>query len=79
MNTLLHVNPRGTVTLPKSVRKLLGIPTGGGIIMVNVRESDVILQAAVAFPVEMYTDERLAEFDAAEAELGKRLAKRGKK
>ena len=79
MNTLLHVNPRGTVTLPKSVRKLLGLSNGGGIVLVNVRESDVVLQPAVAFPVEMYTDERLAEFDAAEAELGKRLAKRGKK
>ncbi len=79
MNTLLHVNSRGTVTLPKSVRKLLGLSNDGGIVMVNVRENDVVLQPAVAFPVEMYTDARLAEFDAAEAELGKRLAKRGKK
>jgi bifunctional DNA-binding transcriptional regulator/antitoxin component of YhaV-PrlF toxin-antitoxin module len=79
MNTLLQVNPRGTVTLPKSVRKLLGISNSGGIIIMNLRDNDVVLQPAIAFPVEMYTDARMAEFDAADAELGKRLAKRNKK
>jgi len=44
--------------------------------MVNVRENDVLLQPAVAFPVEMYSDSQIAEFDTADAELGKRLAKR---
>lgn len=67
------------MTLPKAVRKMLGISTGGGIVILNLRENDVVLQPAVAFPVEMYTDARIAEFDAADAELGKRLAKRIKK
>ena len=67
------------MTLPKSVRKMLGISNGGGIVMLNLRENDVLLQPAVAFPVEIYTDARIAEFDAADDELGKRLAKRGKK
>lgn len=79
MNTILQVNPRGTMTLPKSVRTMLGISSSGGIVMLNLRENDVVLQPAVAFPVEMYTDARIAEFDAADAELGKRLAKRIKK
>jgi len=67
------------MTLPKAVRKMLGISNGGGIVMLNLRDNDVVLQPAVAFPVEMYTDAHIAEFDAADAELGKRLAKRGKK
>jgi len=67
------------MTLPKSVRTMLGISSSGGIVMLNLRENDVVLQPAVAFPVEMYTDARIAEFDAADAELGKRLAKRIKK
>jgi hypothetical protein len=57
---------------------MLGISSGGGIVMVNVRENDVLLQPAVAFPVEMYTASRIAEFDVADAELSKRLAKRSK-
>ena len=67
------------MTLPKAVRKMLGISSGGGIVMLNLRENDVVLQSAMAFPVEMYTDARLADFDEADAELGKRLAKRIKK
>ncbi len=79
MNTIIQVNPRGSLTLPKAVRKALGIPQGGGIVMLNVRENEVVLQPTAAFPIEMYTDARVAEFDAADDELGKGLAKRIKK
>lgn len=79
MNTILQVNPRGSLTLPKAVRKALGISQSGGIVMLNVRENEVVLQPTAVFPVEMYTDARVAEFDAADEELGKALAMRTKK
>ena len=65
--------------MPKAVRKALGISQSGGIVMLNVRENEVVLQPTAVFPVEMYTDARVAEFDAADEELGKALAMRTKK
>ena len=35
-------------------------------------------EPGVAFPIEIYTDARVAEFDAAEADLRKRLKRRAK-
>lgn len=61
MKIILSVNSRGTVTLPVQVRKLLGIPKGGELILQTTKEGVVLLPGAV-FPVEMYTDEREAEF-----------------
>jgi len=77
MNTILQINARGTLTLPKFVRKALGVG-GGGVVMLDFRDNAVVLQPAVAFPIEMYTDARIAEFDEADAELGKRMAKKGR-
>jgi len=79
MNTIVQVNPRGTLTLPKAVRKALGISTGGGIVMLSMRENEVALQPTAAFPIEMYTEARVAEFDAADAELRQALATKAKK
>lgn len=70
MNKILQVNPRGSLTLPKAVRKALGIPQSGGIVMLDLRKNEVVLQPTVAFPFEMYTDARVAEFDAAGDALG---------
>ncbi len=41
--------------------------------MANVGQDGIVLHPAVAFPIEMYTDERIAEFDAADAALAKRM------
>ena len=74
MNTILKINDRGTLTLPKPLRKALGV-SNGGVLMCNFRESTVMLQAAVTYPVRMYTDKEIAEFDAADAALGDKMDK----
>ena len=58
------------MTLPKALRKALGVD-GGGIVMADVTEDGIVLHPAAAFPIEMYTDDRVAEFDAEDAALGK--------
>jgi len=75
MNAILELNSRGTLTLPKAMRHLLGIDHGGRIIA-ETSEDGILLRPGVAFPIEVYTDARVAEFDAAEAELGKHLKRR---
>lgn len=68
MQNLITVNERGALTLPKEVRKLMGIPTGGPV-QVRMTGEGVLLVPVAAFPIEMYTKERLAEFAGEEAKL----------
>ena len=68
MENLIIVNQRGALTLPKEVRKQLGIPNGGPM-TVHVTSEGVLLVPVAAFPVEMYSKERLAEFAAEEEKL----------
>jgi bifunctional DNA-binding transcriptional regulator/antitoxin component of YhaV-PrlF toxin-antitoxin module len=77
MNTILELNSRGALTLPKSLRRLLGVEHGGRIIA-ETSDQGVLLRPGVAFPIEIYTDARMAEFDAAEEDLKKHLKRRAK-
>ena len=72
---MIQVNERGTLTLPKLMRKPLGL-TKGGILLAELSEQGVLLKPSVAFPVEMYSDARVAEFDRADAELERHLRRK---
>jgi len=63
------------MTLPKVLRKALGVERGG-VVMANSGKDGIVLHPAVAFPIEMYSDARVAEFDAADAELAKHVARK---
>ncbi len=65
------------MTLPKPLRKALGVDKGG-IVMAEVREDGIVLHPAAAFPIELYSDARVAEFDAADAALAERLGSKQK-
>ena len=71
MNAILELNSRGTLTLPKAMRHLLGIDNGGRIIA-ETSEKGILLRP-VRIPIEIYSDARVVEFDAAEADLRKHL------
>jgi hypothetical protein len=43
--------------------------------MANADKDGIVLHPAVAFPIEMYSDARIAEFDKTEAELAKHLSR----
>ena len=70
MNAILKVNSRGTLTLPKPLREALGV-SGGGTLVCDVRGDDVVLQSTMTkYPIEMYTDKRIAEFKEDEDSIG---------
>ena len=75
MTATIQVNQRGSLTLPKALRKLLGIEKGG-VVMAEDAPEGIVLKPAVAFPVEMYGDERIAEFDRADQELARHLKRK---
>ena len=77
MTTTIQINKRGTLTLPKELRKRLGLEKGG-VIIAEVSDNGIILKPAVAFPIEMYTDSRIKEFEKEDEKLMEHLKKRSK-
>jgi AbrB family looped-hinge helix DNA binding protein len=70
------MNGRGALTIPKELRRRLGLKEGGRVV---VEETDhgLLLRRGAAPAVEIYTDERVAEFarNNEEALAGYRLKK----
>ena len=77
MNTSIQVNSRGTMTLPKALRGRLGLAKGG-VVLAEVSDDGILLRPGVTVPIELYTDARVAEFDAADAALGRHLTRKRK-
>ena len=78
MQATISVSGRGLIVLPVEMRKAVGIRPQDTLIAETTPEG-ILLRPAVTLPVEIYTPERLAEFDAAEADLAAVLTKRGVK
>jgi bifunctional DNA-binding transcriptional regulator/antitoxin component of YhaV-PrlF toxin-antitoxin module len=61
MTKVVNINDRGTLTLPKAMRRRLGV-NGNAQVVAEETDEGVLLRAGVTFPVEVYSDSRLAEF-----------------
>ena len=75
MKTTLTLTNRGVVTLPAKLRRALGLKADDQLIAETTPEG-LLLRPAVTLPVEIYSEKRIREFDAAEAELAKVLSRR---
>jgi AbrB family looped-hinge helix DNA binding protein len=61
MTKVININERGTLTLPKELRRRIGLK-GSGQVVAEETSDGILIRAGVTFPVEMYTDKRVAEF-----------------
>ena len=77
MKARLIVTSRGVVTLPAKLRQALGIRADDQLIAETTPEG-LLLRPAITLPVEVYTGQRIREFDEAEAELDKVLRRKKK-
>ena len=68
MKATVTITSRGVITLPAKLRQALGLKVEDHLIAETTPEG-LLLRPAVTLPVEMYTPERVREFDAAEQEL----------
>jgi bifunctional DNA-binding transcriptional regulator/antitoxin component of YhaV-PrlF toxin-antitoxin module len=59
------------------LRQALGIK-GDDQLIAETTPEGLLLRPAITLPIEIYSDERVREFDAAEAELDKALRRRKK-
>lgn len=62
MVKLISVNERGVLTLPKEARERLGVSRGGQLFMGIDEQGGVILRAGMVTPIEMYSNDRMKEF-----------------
>lgn len=62
MRETVIVSSRGQLTLPVNLRKKFGIQEGGPVIL-EERNGEIILKAAVVLEVELYSDAQIAEWD----------------
>jgi AbrB family looped-hinge helix DNA binding protein len=68
MKAAVIINSRGVITLPSKLRKSMGLKADDQLIAETTPEG-LLLRPAVTLPVEIYSADRVREFDAAEAEL----------
>lgn len=74
MQATLTINSRGVVTLPAKLRQAMGLRADDQLIAETTPQG-LLLRPAVTLPLELYTPERLQEFDDTEAELAAVLPK----
>lgn len=76
MQATLTITSRGVVTLPAKLRQALGLKADDLLIAETTPEG-LLLRPAVTLPIEMYSDQRIAEFEEGEAELKAAMAAAG--
>jgi AbrB family looped-hinge helix DNA binding protein len=74
MQATLTINIRGVVTLPAKLRQAMGLKADDQLIAETTPEG-LLLRPAVTLALEMYTPERVREFEESEAELASVLPK----
>ena len=60
-NTTIRIGTRGTVVIPANIRRNFRFEQGS-LVIAETRPEGLLLRPVVALPVEIYTDERKAEF-----------------
>ena len=62
MNRIVSINEQGAIALPQDLIEKYGLKVGGQIV-IEESEAGLILRPNDKFPVEIYSDERVAEFE----------------
>lgn len=68
MKANVTITSRGVITLPAKLRQALGLKAEDHLIAETTPEG-LLLRPAITLPVELYTPQRVREFDLAEQEL----------
>lgn len=60
---LVKLGKKGQVTIPKSVLRSVGVTDESPLLVETTDDGAIILRPAGVYPFEMYSDERIAEFE----------------
>lgn len=61
---LVKIGKKGQVTIPRSVLKAAGIAEDARLVLETTPDGAIVMRQAAVYPVELYTDERMREFEA---------------
>jgi bifunctional DNA-binding transcriptional regulator/antitoxin component of YhaV-PrlF toxin-antitoxin module len=76
MRYVVTMTNRGLISLPARLRSALGLK-GDDQFFAEIKPEGILLSPCVTLPIEIYSQERIDQFDAGEAELGETLRKKG--
>lgn len=63
-DNIITIGSRGTITLPSKTRKSLGLKQGAILIVEQTPQGILLKPAAISvYPLEIYSDDRIEEFD----------------
>ena len=74
MQRKVTINNRGVITIPAALRQAFGLKPHDELILEDT-EQGILLRPAVSVPIEIYTEDRIAEFASDEGEIVEHLAK----
>ena len=62
---IIKLGKKGQLSLPAAVLRKLGLQGAATLLVEATDDGAVLLRPAAVYPIELYTDARLKEFDAA--------------
>ena len=62
---VVKLGKKGQVSLPAAVLRKLGLQGAARLLVETTDDGAVVLRPAGVYPIELYTDARIAEFDKA--------------
>jgi len=57
------IGKKGQVTIPRRVLEEAGLPAESQVIVESEADGSIRLRPAAVYPIELYSDERVAEFE----------------
>lgn len=62
---LAKIGKKGQLTIPRSVLKAAGIQDEARVVLEATEDGAIVMRQAAVYPIELYSDERLREFEEA--------------
>ena len=63
---LVKLGKKGQVSIPRSILKKLGLESDMSLLVDTTGDGAILLRPAAVYPIELYSDERVREFDEAD-------------
>jgi AbrB family looped-hinge helix DNA binding protein len=60
---VVKLGKKGQVTIPRSILKSIGIVDESPMLVEVAGDGSIVLRPAAVYPIDAYTDERIAEFE----------------
>jgi AbrB family looped-hinge helix DNA binding protein len=60
---LVKLGKKGQVTIPRSILKAIGIAGETPLLVETTADGAIVLRQAAVYPIEIYSDARVAEFE----------------